>query len=269
MYHSRKPMFFAISIAMFALIGILLMEAAHSKPVEAQAATGTPQAEEWSYEGDMGPQHWGDLDPSFARCSQGHAQSPIDISAPQGVKLTDLVFNYGPTALSVINTGETIKINYDAGSSLVYNEITYKLLQFHFHHPSEHTINGKAFDLELHLVHQDAAGNLAVIGVLITKGQADNPAYAPIFDNLPALAGSKAVNGKLNAMDLLPSDRHYYTYIGSLTTPPCTQGVRWLLLTTPIELSQKQIDAFSTIFHLNARPVQPINNRDVLQDSNK
>jgi carbonic anhydrase len=247
--------------------GLLFLAVARPTQTSAQAATATPQAEEWTYEGETGPQHWGDLDPKFAVCSQGRAQSPIDIAAPQGVNLTDLAFSYNPTALNVINTGETIRVNYDTGSSIVYNEITYNLVQFHFHHPSEHTISGKAFDLELHLVHQDAAGNLAVVSVLITKGATDNPAYASIFDNLPAQAGTKAVSAKLNATDLLPKDRRYYTYVGSLTTPPCSQGVRWLLLTTPIELSGKQIDAFSTIFHMNARPVQPLNNRDVLQDT--
>jgi len=267
MHHSRKPTFFAISFVVIVMNGLLFLAVAGPTRTGAQAATGTAQAETWTYEGATGPQHWGDLDPKFAVCSKGRAQSPIDIAAPQGVNLTDLTFNYSPTTLNVINTGETIRINYDAGSSIVYNEITYNLVQFHFHHPSEHTINGKAFDLELHLVHQDSAGNLAVVGVLITKGKADNPAYASIFDNLPAQAGTKAVPTKLNVDDLLPKDRRYYTYLGSLTTPPCTQGVRWLLLTTPIELSQKQIDTFSTIFHLNARPVQPLNNRDVLQDT--
>ncbi|MEP7284179.1 MAG: carbonic anhydrase family protein [Chloroflexota bacterium] len=267
MHQSRKITFSVVSLIVLVLNGLLIMAVAGPTPNVAQAATATAQAEEWTYEGDTGPQHWGDLDPKFAVCAQGRAQSPIDIAAPQGVNLADVAINYQPTALNVVNTGETIKINYDAGSSIVYNEITYNLVQFHFHHPSEHTIKGKAFDLELHLVHQNAAGNLAVIGVLITKGKTDNPAFAPIFDNLPAQAGSTAVAVKLNAADLLPKDRRYYTYLGSLTTPPCTQGVRWLLLTTPIELSEKQIQTFSTIFHLNARPVQALNNRDVLQDT--
>src|ERR1041385_86834 len=182
MNHSRKSVFFAVSLAVIAINGLLLMASAGPMRTAAQAATGTPEAETWTYEGDTGPQHWGDLDPKFAVCSQGRAQSPIDIAAPQGVNLTDLTFNYSPMALNVVNTGETIRIDYDKGSSIVYNEIAYNLVQFHFHHPSEHTINGKAFDLELHLVHQDVAGNLAVVGVLITKGTADNPAYASIFD---------------------------------------------------------------------------------------
>ncbi len=256
--------FASINIAFFAL-------SSSSASVAAGAvATGTASAlPHWTYEGGEGPDQWGKLDSSYAICSTGRAQSPIDLSKEQKVDLADIKFNYQPSKLNIFNNGHTIQVNYDAGSSILYNEIEYKLVQFHFHHPSEHTVDGKAFDLELHFVHQSASGALAVVGVLIEKGDQDNPAYADIFANLPSSTGTPDPNARtmVDASKLLPSTRLYDTYTGSLTTPPCSEGVRWLVLTTPITLSEAQIEAFSHLFELNARPVQPQNNRDLLQDS--
>jgi carbonic anhydrase len=165
--------------------------------------------------------------------------------------------------------GHTIQVNYDEGSSITYNETTYQLVQFHFHHPSEHTVNGEPAAMEIHFVHKDAAGNLAVVGVLLVEGEADNQAYASVFTHLPAEESEPQTSDiKVNAADMLPESRTFYTYTGSLTTPPCTQGVRWLLLTEPIELSAAQLAAFNAIFEHNARPVQPLNDRDLLQDNN-
>ena len=201
-------------------------------------------------------------------CGTGRAQSPIDISGEEAVDLQDIQFNYQPSELNIFNNGHTIQANYDAGSSIVYNETEYQLIQFHFHHPSEHALDGKAFDMELHLVHRDSSGNLAVVGLLLQKGEASSEALAPVFDHLPTEKGDPQAAGvKIDAADFLPSDHLYYTYSGSLTTPPCSQGVRWLLLKEPVTISEAQFEAFASLFELNARPVQPLNNRDLLEDN--
>lgn len=247
---------------------LLLSSFALLHPASAQDATATPAPPHWTYEGEEGPEHWGDLDPSYAACSTGRAQSPIDIVDAQPVKLTDIQFDYQPSALNEFNNGHTIQVNYDAGSSITYNEDTYQLIQFHFHHESEHTLNGKHFPMELHLVHRDAAGNLAVVGVVLEEGSADNDAFAAIFGNLPSEKGTpEPTELTVDAAKLLPTDHHYTTYSGSLTTPPCTQGVRWLVLDTPVQVSAQQIEAFAALFESNARPVQPLDNRDLLDDA--
>lgn len=222
----------------------------------------------WEYEGEAGPEYWGELDPSYELCGLGEAQSPIDIAGEQALNLVDIAFEYVPTALTISNNGHTIQVNYDAGSSITYNETRYDLLQFHFHHPSEHTVRGQPADMEIHFVHRDSAGNLAVVGVMLIAGDEDNANYAPIFDHLPHHHDETLiVDAHINAADLLPEARTYFTYTGSLTTPPCSQGVRWLLLTEPVSLSEAQIEAFSTIFELNARPAQALNDRDLLADN--
>lgn len=244
----------AFIVAINLLLAITLVSGEEAKP-------------HWTYEGEEGAEHWGDLDPSFALCGTGRAQSPIDVSNATTLDLANITFDYQPSAMNILNNGHTIQVNYDAGSFITYNESTYQLLQFHFHHPSEHTINGEHAAMEVHFVHADDKGNLAVVGVLLTEDDTDNTAYAPIFENLPATASDPQAIGTLLASDLLPATQTFYTYSGSLTTPPCSQGVRWLLLTEPVALSGAQIASFASIFELNARPVQPLNTRDLLQDS--
>jgi carbonic anhydrase len=223
----------------------------------------------WEYEGEeAGPAQWGELDPTYHLCGQGRAQSPIDLSGATALDLQDIQFNYSDSALNIFNNGHTIQVTYDPGSSLTYNEIRYELRQFHFHHPSEHHLKGQAAPMEIHLVHQDDTGNLAVVGVLLQVGPEDNPAYAEIFANLPAEKGDPQASAlRVAALDLLPASRMYYTYIGSLTTPPCTQGVRWLVMREPVLLSEAQLEAFAALFELNARPLQTLNERDLLLDS--
>lgn len=240
--------------------------------VQGQDATQDPPpvAPHWEYEGEEGPEHWGEIDPSFETCSTGHAQSPIDLSsdALQTVNLKDIEFDYHPSMLNIFNNGHTIQVAYDEGSSITYNEIQYKLLQFHFHHPSEHTINGETYDMELHFVHSDAKGNLAVVGVLLNVGNAENEAFASIFDNLPTEVGDPLMTDiEIDASVLLPEVHLFDTYVGSLTTPPCTEGVRWLVLTTPVDLSAEQVASSDAIFKHDARPVQALNDRDLLADS--
>ena len=169
----------------------------------------------------------------------------------------------------IMINGHTIQVNVAADSYIVYNEITYDLLQFHFHSPSEHTINGEAAAMEIHFVHQDPnSGTLAVVGIMLTEGQDDNEAYAAIFDFLPADVGEPERTGDpLSLVDLLPESQTFYTYQGSLTTPPCSEIVRWLLLDTPVSLSAEQIEAFTAIYAYNARPTMPLGARDLLLDS--
>src|SRR5258708_3358574 len=160
---------------------IFVFAVASSSPtstVAYAASTGTaPAAPHWTYEGAEGPDKWGALDASFAACSAGHAQSPINLTKESKLDLADIKFKYQPSKLNIFNNGHTIQVNYDAGSSIVYNEIEYKLVQFHFHHPSEHTIDGKEFAMELHFVHQSASGQLAVVAVMIHQSDKENPAY--------------------------------------------------------------------------------------------
>ncbi|MBI5587628.1 MAG: carbonic anhydrase family protein [Deltaproteobacteria bacterium] len=217
----------------------------------------------WGYEGDAGPAHWGHMSEEYAACGKGKNQSPIDISGAQDEKLADIVFNYKPSRINILNNGHTVQVNYDEGSSIKVNGSEYKLLQFHFHDPSEHTVGGKSFGMELHLVHKNGKGELAVVGVLIEKGK-ENPAYKTVWANIPGKAGEKKdLKETVNASDLMPASKEYYTYPGSLTTPPCSEGVTWLVLKTPVQMSQAQIDAFMGVHKGNSRPVQPLNSRKV------
>ncbi len=222
----------------------------------------------WGYEGEHGPEHWGELSSDFAACSEGMEQSPIDIPGSSPVNPADILFNYQPTALNIVNNGHTIKVNYDQGSSMEIDGKQYNLLQFHFHALSEHTIDDQYSDMEMHLVHQSDDGEYAVVGVMMERG-GENPAYVPVWDNMPAEEGGpQAIEGvAVNAADLLPAEQSYYRYNGSFTTPPCTEEVKWFLMNTPVELSDAQMAAFEAIYDGNYRPVQPFNDRTFLLTS--
>lgn len=258
---------------LFLLLAGLLLSGAVSLAQQDEHGEGDKPIH-WTYEGEEGPDHWGDLSQEFALCSAGLAESPIDLTGTTALNLSDIEFDYTETAISIFNNGHTIQVNVDEGSTITYNGLTYTLLQFHFHRPSEHTVDGEHADMEIHFVHQDTRStNLAVVGVLLVAGDPENEtggeAYAPIFDHLPAETGEPEVVGEaLDLNTLLPEDRRYTTYNGSLTTPPCSEIVRWLVLAEPVELSVEQIDAFADIHEMNARPVQPLNGRDLLTDSN-
>ncbi|MCP4105703.1 MAG: M28 family peptidase [Desulfobacteraceae bacterium] len=228
--------------------------------------TGKQEAH-WGYEGDVGPEHWGDL--GYPDCGLGMEQSPVDIPEAAAVNPSDIMFKYKPVALNIVNNGHTVKANYDEGSTVEVDGKEYNLLQFHFHAPSEHTINGQHFDMEMHLVHQNADGKYAVVGVMIGRGD-KNPAYETVWANMPEEEGEpETIDGAIvNAAELLPANRTYYQYGGSFTTPPCTEGINWILLNTPIELSDAQISAFEAIYHNNNRPVQPINDREFMGAEN-
>ncbi|HSL45070.1 MAG TPA: carbonic anhydrase family protein [Anaerolineales bacterium] len=222
----------------------------------------------WTYEGEEGPAHWGELDPSYAVCATGQNQSPIDIADPAEQDLPNISFHYQPSKLNILNNGHTVQVNYDAGSYIELDNTRYDVRQFHYHAPSEHTLNGEFFPAELHLVHQSAEGSLAVVGILLQEGN-ENAAYEPFIRNLPAEETEARDAGvTVDAMDLLPAQKTTFRYSGSLTTPPCTEEVNWLLITTPVELSAEQLEALGSIFEGgNNRPVQPLHGRMLVEDN--
>lgn len=220
----------------------------------------------WSYDGDTDPSHWGSLDPAYSACSAGHMQSPIDIKGAKKSALPPLKTNYSAVPLNIIDNGHTVQINYPAGNTLTVGDKTYTLKQFHFHHPAEEEIDGQKYDLVAHLVHANADGHLAVIAVLFRKGGA-NPLFNTLWKNVPAQK-EKAVDVSsvsVNAKDLLPASLTYYTFQGSLTAPPCSEGVTWFVLKTPRTLSAAQLYDFAKLYPHNARPIQPTNGREILE----
>ena len=230
-------------------------------PVIASAA-----GHHWSYSGETGPSHWAGLEPGYAACGIGKAQSPIDIKTAdvRRQKMPPLSFHYEPTSLHVIDNGHTIQVNLSLGNSLAIAGDRYQLVQFHFHHPSEEEIDGKHSDMVAHLVHKDAGGNLAVVAVLLKKGSA-NPLVGTLWKNIPKEKGKEAQVDAvtINVADLLPEKRGYYTFQGSLTTPPCSEGVRWFVLKSPTTVSAEQVAGFGKLYAMNARPVQPLNGREI------
>jgi carbonic anhydrase len=217
-------------------------------------------SEHWGYEGEIGPENWSDL--GYPDCS-GDLQAPIDIPNGTPVHSADISFNYDPTALNIVNNGHSIEVEYDEGSSIEVENMTYRLLQLHFHSLSENTIMGEHSDMEMHLVHQSDTGEYAVIGVMMDSGS-ENSAYATIWEHMPAEEGElETVSGvNVDADDLLPVAKTYYRFDGSFTTPPCTEDVKWFLMNSSVELSTEQIDAFKEIYSNNYRPVQPLNDRE-------
>lgn len=230
------------------------------------AQEAKPGGHEWAYDGAEGPSHWGDLNPEYETCKLGRRQSPIDIRAAQKAALPPIQFNYKASPLRIINNGHAIQINYAPGSFMFIGDKQYELQQFHFHHPSEEEVDGKAFDLAAHLVHSDAEGQLAVVAVLFTQGKA-NPTIEKLWQDLPSEEGKEqSIPGKtVDAAALLPRDTGYYTYEGSLTTPPCNEPVTWFVLKTPVQVSGEEVAAYSKIYPHNARQTQPLNGRKVLE----
>lgn len=230
------------------------------------ASTKSSQPAHWGYEGEHGPEHWAAVDPAFSACASGRAQSPVDIvtSATVSEELPELVCAYGTAPLAIVNNGHAIQVDVPPGDILMQGPNEYALKQFHFHGPSEHTVDGAHAPMEMHLVHADANGRLAVVGVLIREG-AQNAALAPAWSHLPASAGQEVepAGVQIDVAALLPETLGYWHYDGSLTTPPCTEGVRWFVLREPITLSRAQIDAFRAIVHPNNRPVEPLDGRIV------
>ncbi len=220
----------------------------------------------WGYSGHEGPEYWGELSADYALCASGRNQSPVDISATVETELSPLAFAYQAAGNNVVNNGHTIKVDFAAGSTLTVDGHSYELKQFHFHAPSENLIGSHGYPLEAHLVHADAEGNLAVVGVMFEAG-GENAELAKAWAVMPHEHDKSAAPAQpLSAEALLPANRDYYRFNGSLTTPPCSEGVLWLVMKEPVTASAEQIAAFEAVMHhANNRPVQPLNARAVMQ----
>ncbi len=226
------------------------------------------EGKHWTYGGTSGPDKWGDVDAESKVCSVGGQQSPIDIIGSIKAQLPPLRISWGKNADTIVNNGHTIQLNSGQGSTLSFGSGPYKLLQFHFHHPSEHLIGGKGFPMEAHFVHAHASGALAVVAVLMVAGRS-NRVFSRIIATTPTQEGeSLKADSAINPNGLLPRGRlAYYRYPGSLTTPPCSETVEWLLLTDPIEVAEADITGFAKVYQMNARPAQKVNRRAVLRSS--
>ncbi len=218
----------------------------------------------WTYEGATGPAKWGDLDAASKVCSIGAQQSPIDIAGSIPSKLAPIQVSWTKRPTAIVNNGHTIQVNFGEGNTLAIGKERYSLLQFHFHRPSEHLIGGKSYPMEVHFVHRNAAGNLAVIGVMMTAGKA-NPVFSKIVQTMPMKAGEAPADAAIDASKLLPAKLGYYRYSGSLTTPPCSEIVDWHVLEAPIAVADADIAAFAKLYPMNARPVLKANRRFVLR----
>lgn len=224
-------------------------------------------AQHWSYEGDGSPEKWGDLQADFKVCQLGLEQTPIDLNDGIRGDVGSVDYAFKPQPLRIVNNGHTIQVNADPGSACVIDGTRYELLQFHLHHPSEHLLAGKNFDLECHFVHKSDAGALAVSGVFIRPGAA-NAAMKAFFDSMPAKAGPEVRTGNtIDIAAILPRTGGYFRYMGSLTTPPCSEGLTWTVHKEPIEASVEQIQKFAALFSKNARPVQKRNRRFLIDAS--
>ena len=237
------------------------------KIVPVAEAVVVPHSSHWDYEGENGPLRWGRINPAWSQCESGKRQSPIDIRDGIRVDLEPINVDYKPARFSVLDSGHTIQVNVGAGNTITISGKMYELVQFHFHRPSEERINGRNFSMVVHLVHKDVDGKLAVIAAMITEGAA-SPLVQTIWNNLPLEkneATSPSMTIDMNQM--LPVQREYYTYMGSLTSPPCTEGVLWLVMKEPIQLSAQQMAIFARLYPMNARPIQ-IGGGRLIKESN-
>jgi carbonic anhydrase len=224
-------------------------------------------APHWDYQGEGGPQAWAQLKNEFSTCATGKRQSPIDIRDGIKVQLDSVQFDYRSSNFRVLDNGHTVQVNVSPGNFIEVTGKRFELLQFHFHRPSEERINGRLFDMVAHLVHKDTEGRLAVVAVLLDRGNAQ-PLVQAIWNNLPLEKGDEVIARlPLDLNELLPTERSYYTYMGSLTTPPCSEGVLWMVMKTPVTISAEQIAIFSRLYPMNARPIQSASGR-LIKESN-
>lgn len=247
------------------LTGACLLLAAPAYAEENAAPAAGHSAPHWEYTGEAGAEKWGGLSPDFAACGAGKMQSPVDIKDGFKADGAALILDYQASPLNIIHNGHTVQVNFAPGSSMRVSGTKYDLLQVHFHTPSEHAIGGVRAPMEAHFVHKSAAGALAVLGVMMQEG-AENPAVEGVWKHLPMAAGpAQTIEGaSVYPVDFFPPNRTYHRYMGSLTTPPCSEGVSWFVLTDPIMLSAAQIEKFAKATGENSRPLQPVNNRLLL-----
>lgn len=221
----------------------------------------------WSYDGDSGPANWSKINVDWAKCGNGSRQSPIDIRDGMKVELEQISFDYHPSSFNVVDNGHTVQVGVSGGNYITVQNRMFELQQFHFHRPSEERINGKAFEMVVHLVHRDAEGRLAVLALLLERG-APQATIQTVWNNLP-LEKFETMQPTilLDPAEMLPARRDYYTYMGSMTSPPCSEGVLWLVMKQPVQASPAQMALFSRLYPLNARPIQPANGR-IIKESN-
>ncbi len=254
----------SIAILTVAAIGLLWSCSGHS---DDHLHGNAPH---WSYAGEADANHWANLCQEFKQCAEGDHQSPIDIETIRlkEVPGSGLAFRYHPSPVDVQNNGHTIEVDIEDKNSLNIADKSFMLKQFHFHEPSEHRLDGVLFPMEMHLVHADSSGKLAVVGVFIKEG-VPNAALDEIWRQLPDQPQEHVhANHALDLAKLFPEGHSFFHYEGSLTTPPCTEGVQWYVLKEPLTLSKEQIEAFRKLYHGNSRPVQAANNRPVEISSN-
>jgi carbonic anhydrase len=256
-----------------------LRVATKASPAAAAARSGAPRAASgarkpsgdgaphWSYAGEVGPQAWGGLRAEFTLCSSGQRQSPIDIREGIAVDLEPIRFNYQSSAFGVVDNGHTVQVNVAPGNFIELAGRRFELQQFHFHRPSEERIDGRQFDMVAHLVHKDSEGKLAVVAVLLDRGSVQ-PVVQSVWNNLPLEKHQETkARVTIDLAQLLPSDRRYYTYMGSLTTPPCSEGVQWVVMRHPVAVSAEQLEIFSRMYPMNARPLQAASGRRIMQSN--
>lgn len=228
---------------------------------------GAGRHDHWDYDGEAGPARWGKLNPAWTKCEVGTRQSPIDIRDGIQVDLETPVFEYKPSAFNVVDNGHTVQVNVGPGNRVTLTGRSYELVQFHFHRPSEEKIAGRGFDMVAHLVHKDNDGRLLIVAVLMESGK-PHSLVQTVWNNLPLEKNDPLVPTiTIDLNQLLPSRTDYYTYMGSLTTPPCTEGVLWVVMKEPIQVSAQQIGIFGRLYPMNARPAQANSGR-LIKESN-
>ncbi|WP_317205649.1 carbonic anhydrase family protein [Janthinobacterium sp.] len=241
--------------------------AAATRAAAAPATTLVAHGTHWSYEGETGPANWGRINSDWTRCGTGSRQSPIDIRDGMKVELEQISFDYKPSSFNVVDNGHTVQVTLGGGNYITVQGRMYELMQFHFHRPSEERVNGKGYEMVVHLVHKDAEGKLAVLAILLERGKAQ-ATIQTVWNNLPLEKNEVMAPAiVLDPMDLLPQRRDYFTYMGSLTTPPCSEGVLWLVMKEPQQASPAQMALFSRLYPLNARPIQSGSGR-MIKESN-
>lgn len=269
--HNSFPKTLSAGLAMACLVGAQSACRADApgqvdagEQMDAEQAQGAEGGEvHWSHEGATGAEMWGGLDPSFAVCDTGEQQSPIDLAGAIPAGGGGLEIQWRPTDGEVVDNGHTIQVNMAEGNTITLEGRRFSMLQFHFHLPSEHTVEGGTYPMEVHFVHQAEEGDLAVIGVFMDAGEAHTAVQA-IWDAIPGVDEAPAPLAGIDPNAFLPEGRAHFRYAGSLTTPPCSEVVSWVVMTESIAVSQAQIAAFAALYPMNARPVQPLHRRFIL-----
>ena len=261
----RRPLLFAavgVPVLLLSFAGAMLAARASAPPP-------APEQHLWSYEGETGPQQWAEVDSHARLCATGEQQSPIDIHPSrlaQADWLTPLEARYRMSKLKLVSKHHGLQIKVDPGSRLVLHGRDYALTHVQVHTPSEHTINGRPAAMELQLTHEGEHGEGTLILSVLAEEGADNPFLSKVWGQLPEKEGEVKTEASASAQELLPRSLRYFYYQGSLTTPPCTEGVKWVVMREPVTVSKDQVTRFKNIFHANARPPQPIKERYIFED---